>query len=185
MLGTARSIAACLLFTISTTCAVAGKPAIFQPEMPANWTWQQRELANKALDVLFDTCPAITQYMADIRAYDMHVGDISKPVDAQSAPKIWKAYEWSRVLRLDLVPSDHPSTALMKSAIGQFGGAITFYMGAGTNPGIWMQTSAFPETLCGAKHTMPVRDTVSPSGLPGEAPDTFIPVPKLQFLDAF
>lgn len=164
--------------------ASAGKPPMFKPDMPASWTYQQKQLANHALDVLFDTCPAISSYLQhDIQSAALHMEDMSSPANAQTAPPFWGKHRWHQVLRLDLVTVQSPSNAQLAQDAGKAGLTVNFYMGSGTDAGIYFESDQ--HALCGASNSVAVLRPGDASIHMPDAYDTFVPAPSMKLLDRF
>jgi hypothetical protein len=175
------AIALALLFALPVAIAHAGKPAIFKPDIPPSWTAQQRELANKALDVLFDACPAIDSYLTDISDASLHVDDMSRPLDANVSPEFFRGSHWRRVLLLVVSIVPKPTNKTLAQDAGEAGLDIDFYMGAGDRPGIYIETNQ--KEICGSSEAKAVLVRgVAPNG-EGNDYDMYVPAPKLKILN--
>ena len=157
---------------------------------PRDWSVQQHDLAGKAIALLVEACPAIKTYAMDIEAAKFEEIDQSLPINAQAMDLVLP-HPWKRVFSVSMTTASEPKSKILKEAradtrnfFAADGGWIDFDLGTGDDPGIFMQTSLFPEAICGAKHPIAVR-TQDRSALHGSPPDTIISVPALQFLDAF
>lgn len=166
--------------------AHAGKPPIFKPSTPPDWSYQQKQIVNQALDVLFDKCPSIDKYLPDIQDASVGIQNMSLKVVRKSSPRFWRDHHWDKVLTLDVTVPQNPSSPYLPKG-GKLGSMIAFFMGAGDRPGIYIQTSAMGKTpnpagVCGAKHVAYIKTPGIPDlGLP-PSKDTFIPAPKLRLV---
>lgn len=128
-----------------SAAAIAGRPAIFQPDTPPNWTQQDKQVANKALDTLFDSCPAVSHYLTKVQGdYSMHFMKYPDPAAATSNNAFWTKSGWHRILVLNVtlkgvLPLKWTSSSSVKQWKDQ--AHIAFFMGAGSAPGVWIQTS--------------------------------------------
>jgi hypothetical protein len=163
--------------------AYAGHPPLFKPDAPSSWNYSQRQLADRALDVLFQECPSIESWLPDIKGASMHVDDMSSPLNAIEAP-MFAPYGWDKVLVVSVYTVSSPKWPAFAPYVDRNGVSVDFYLGGGLHPGIFMPTSFFPAAACGAKDRRDVRVQNDPSHDMKEDPDSFVPVPALKLLDA-
>jgi len=180
----AKWMAIGLVLVLGAGDALAGKPPIFKPDVPPSWTWDRLQIANQAVDLLFDKCPALSDYLTDIQQAAYNMEDMGKPIDAQFASPFIKLHHWNKVLRLDIFTVPNPKSALLKPVSGRAGDDFTFYMGAGDDPGIFLQTSHDEVNICGAKPTARIRVPGNKGLAIPDAFDLFIAVPGMKILKA-
>lgn len=171
----AKWMLAALLLTTFT--AHAGKPPIFKPDYPMGWSWQQKQAADKALDVLFDTCPALAKWLPDMDSANVYTNDLSKPINSNEREML-ASLGWSNVMVVTIFTVNKPLNPIFEGDHT----SVDFYLGTGKRTGIFMQGGFFPQAACGAKPTSTFRWAGDRSNDKSEEPDTFIAAPALMLL---
>ena len=189
-------IAICALLLAGA--AYADKPPIFQPQTDSHMSYADKQIANKALDVLFDSCPAIRAYVGKVQSdYAMYFRQYPHKNKLARIPvAFWTAHRWHRILVLSMTVADvlpHAWTAASAVPAWRNKAAITLYMGTGDAPGIWIQTSTWgtdkdakqaEKLLCGARKPTWIRAPGIKSLNIAPSLDAFIPAPGMRVIDS-
>lgn len=166
-----------LLGLVATMPAHAGKPPMFKPDMPPSWTWQQKQLANKALDVLFDACPGLLKWFPDMAGANIAANDLADPINEQER-RMLAPLGWSHALVVSIYTIPRPQNPMFEGDHT----VVDFYLGEGKRTGIFMQGGFFPLAACGAKPSYTFRWEYDRSSDKSEDPDIFVAAPALKIL---